>query len=80
MLIKDKEELVELEELIKTLLEGDPLPKKVNSIKNKLKTRHELRMSTQIGDYDMDYIILNLGSDVIILTHQTWEIMGKPPL
>ena len=37
-------------------------------------------MTTQIGDYDMDYIILNLGSDVNILTHQTWEIMGKPPL
>ena len=37
-------------------------------------------MSTQIGDYDMDYIILYLGSDVNILTHQTWEIMGRPPL
>ena len=37
-------------------------------------------MSTQIGDYDMDYIILNLGSNVNILTNQTWEIMSKPPL
>ena len=34
----------------------------------------------QIGDYDMDYIILDLGSDVNILTHQTWESMGKPCL
>ena len=41
---------------------------------------HELRMTAQIGDYDMDYIILDLGSDVNILTHKTWEIMGKPPL
>ena len=28
----------------------------------------------------MDYIILDLGSDVNILTSQTLEIMGKPPL
>ena len=34
-------------------------------------------MTTQIEDYDMDYIILNLGSDVNILTRQTWENMGK---
>ena len=34
-------------------------------------------MNTQIGDYDMDYIILDLGSDVNILTRQTWESMGK---
>ena len=28
----------------------------------------------------MDYIILDLGSDVYILTIQTWESMGKPIL
>ena len=28
----------------------------------------------------MDYIILDLGSDVNILTRQTWESMGKPCL
>ena len=40
----------------------------------------ELRMSKQISDYDMDYIILDPGLDVNILTCQMWEIMGKPPL
>ena len=34
----------------------------------------------QIGDYDMDYIILDLGSDVNILMRPTWESMGKPRL
>ena len=67
-LIKDKEALAELEALIETLLEGDPPPKKVNSIKTKLKTRRELRITAQICDYDMDYIILDLGFDVNILT------------
>ena len=37
-------------------------------------------MNAQIGDYDMDYIILDLGSDVNILMCQTWESMGKPCL
>ena len=41
---------------------------------------HELNMSAQIYDYNMDCIILNLGSNVNILTRQTWKIMGKPPL
>ena len=72
MLIKDKEAIAELEALIETLLEGDPPPKKVNSIKTKLKTGCKLKMTTQIGDYDMDYIILDLGSDVNILTCKMW--------
>ena len=42
--------------------------RRVNHIGEILKTSHELRMTSQIGDYDMDYIILDLGSDVNILT------------
>ena len=57
-----------------------PPTRNVDSVNAKFKTRRKLRMSAQIGDYDMDYIILDLGSDVNILTHHTWEIMGKPPL
>ena len=34
-------------------------------------------MTMQIGDYDMDYIILNLGSDVNILIRKTWESMNR---
>ena len=40
----------------------------------------ELCMNSQIGDYHMDFIILDLGLDVNILTKQTWEIMGNPKL
>ena len=69
-----------MEALIETLLEEYPPTKKVNSVKAKFKTICELGMFAQISDYDMDYIILDLGSDVNILTHQSWEIMGKPPL
>ena len=53
------------------------LEKKVNQVRKKFKSDHELRMTTQIGDYDMDYIILDMGSNINILTPQTWESMGK---
>ena len=58
-----------------------PQPKnKFNQARRKFKTGHELKMTAQIGDYDMDYIILDLGSDVNILTRQNWESMWKPRL
>ena len=37
-------------------------------------------MTEHIGDYDMDYIILDLGLDVNILTRKTWESMNNPRL
>ena len=52
--------------------------RRVNHVGKRLKTGHKLRMTAHIGDYDMDYIILELGSDVNILTRKTWENMGKP--
>ena len=54
--------------------------KHVNHIHKKMKTGRELCMNAQIGDYDMDFIILDLGSDVNILTKKTWERMGNPKL
>ena len=37
-------------------------------------------MNSQIGDYDMDFIILDLGLYVNILTRKTWESMGNTRL
>ena len=80
MLIQDKDVIVELQAMIEeTPIEPRP-EKKVNEVRKKLKNGHELRMTTHIRDYDMDYIILDLGSDVNILTQQNWESMGKPCL
>ena len=33
-------------------------------------------MNSHIDDYDMDFIILDLGSDVNILTRKTWDKLG----
>ena len=37
-------------------------------------------MNIQIGDYEMDLVILDLGSDMNILTKKTWKKMGIPTL
>ena len=40
----------------------------------------EMRMNIQIGDYEIDSVILDLGSYVNILTNHTWNLMGNPTL
>jgi len=40
----------------------------------------EMRFTAQIGEYDMDKIILDLGSDANMLPKKTWELMGRPKL
>ena len=37
----------------------------------------ELQLNAQVNDYNMDFIILDLGLDVNVLTKKTWEKMGK---
>ena len=39
-----------------------------------------MRLTTQIGEFEMDEVILDLGSEVNVLTKQTWEQMGIPKL
>ena len=36
-----------------------------------------MRLSTVIGSYKMDEVVLDLGSKVNVMTKQTWEIMAK---
>ena len=48
----------------------------VNSLQKK-KIGKEMHMNIHIGDYEVDLVILNLGSDVNILKKQTWKKMGR---
>lgn len=52
----------------------------VNQVHHKKRTNIKFRLSAQIGGYDMDNIILDLGFDVNVLPKQAWETMGKPKL
>jgi len=37
-------------------------------------------MTTKLGGYDMDVVMLDVGSSVNILLKKSWELMGKPTL
>ena len=39
-----------------------------------------MRLTTQIGEYEMDQVILDLGLDVNVLPKLTWECIGRPTL
>lgn len=39
-----------------------------------------MRLSAQIGEYNMDQVILDLGFEANFSTKKTWELMGKPKL
>jgi hypothetical protein len=43
-------------------------------------TNREFRFNAQIGEYDVDNVILDLGSYVNVLPKNTSEMMGKPKL
>ena len=51
----------------------------VNSL-HKENMGKEMRMNIQIGDYEVDSFILDLGSDVHIMMRQKWKNMGSPTL
>ena len=45
----------------------------VHNIMGHTRTGREMRLIAQIGEFEMDEVILDLGSEVNVLTKQTWE-------
>jgi hypothetical protein len=73
-LIKGEKAIQELQNLIKQYEIGriDPmLSRVVNQVSRKRRTNKELHLNVQIGDYDIDYVVLNLGSEVNVMMKQT---------
>lgn len=83
-LLNDSKAVKGLQELINMCTSKENAtdrPRVVRNLGNhKARTRREMRLSTQIGEYEMDQVILDLGSDVNIFPKQTWERMGRPAL
>jgi hypothetical protein len=52
----------------------------VCQVSKKKCTGREFKMTTELGGYDMDGVMLDLGSDVNIFPKKSWEVMGKPKL
>jgi hypothetical protein len=82
-LIKDERVVQELQNLIRQYEIGRITPllnKAVHQVSIKIRTNKELHLNAQIGDYDIDYVVLDLGLEVNVMMKKTWALMGKPKL
>jgi hypothetical protein len=82
-LIKDEKDVQELQHLIRQYEVGridTLLSRVVNQVSRKRRTSKELHLSAQIGDYGIEYVVLDLGSKLNVTMKQTWALMGKPKL
>jgi hypothetical protein len=82
-LIQDERTIQELQNLIRQYEKGniDPLlNRELHQIGKKRRTNKELYLNSQIGEYEIDYVVLELGSEVNFMMKQTWALMGKPKL
>jgi hypothetical protein len=82
-LMKYEESLNALRWMIAQCTQDKEIPmtyRPVNQVLRKKRTNKEFRLSAQVGEYDMDNVILDLGSYVNFIPIQMWEMMGKPKL
>ena len=70
-LIRNKDVVAKLTTLVEETQEELQIDRILHPVIKRLKSGRKLRMIVEIGDYDMDYIILDLGSDDNILTRET---------
>ena len=81
--LRDERALLEMQTLIDKCEKSTPIVvanRAVHQINKYIRAGKEMRLNAQIGDYEMDEVILDLGSEVNVLTMQTGELMGKPKL
>jgi len=71
---------VSTKEQHENLAEQPLIIKDVKQVTKKQRTSHEFRINAQIGEYDIDNIVLDLGSDVNAMPKKMWELMGKTKL
>jgi hypothetical protein len=67
-------------EIFNTEVEGKLEQKTINHLHTRRRTNREFRLNDNIGDFNMGYIILYLGSKVNVLPKKTWQCMGEPTL
>jgi len=49
--------------------------KSIKQVSQKNRTSQEFKINAQIREFDIDNIVLGLGSDVNVLPKRTWELM-----
>lgn len=74
-LLRDQKTVEGIKELIKNYVGKIKIPTEQHNMrklgKHKKKNRHEMRLTTQIREYEIDQIILDLGSDANVLPKKT---------
>jgi hypothetical protein len=73
-LIKDEKAIQELQNLVRQIEIGrvDPsVNKEVHQLSKKRRKNKELHLNAQIGEYDIYYVVLDLGSEVNVMTKKT---------
>jgi hypothetical protein len=64
-----------------TIAISSPLPERdVCQVSKQKHTGREFKMMVELRSYEMDGVMLDLGSDVNIFPKKSWELMGKPNL
>ena len=82
-LLRNQKAVEELQKVIDQCQQSPSLSntqRAIHHIMGHTRTGREMRVTVQIGLYEMDEVILDLGSEVNVLTKQTWEQMGSPKL
>ena len=79
-LLHDSKAVKGLEEIITRCTGSGELRVVWKLRKHALRTGREMRLTTQIDEYEMDQVILDLGSDANVLPKKTWEFMCIPML
>lgn len=79
-LLRDTKAVKGLQELITRCAGSGELHVAQKLGKHTFHTGREMRLTVQIGEYEMDQFILDLGLDMNVLPKQTWEYMGRPSL
>lgn len=83
-LLRDKKEIEGLQELIDNWTsKNKPIPQQCTTHKvdkSKKRTNREIRLTAQIGEYKMDQVILDLGSNESFLSKKNWERMRRTML
>jgi hypothetical protein len=77
-LIQDESVVQELQNLIRQYELGkiDPLlNREVQQIGKKRRKNKELHLNAQIGECEIDYVVLDLGSEVNVMMKKTWVLM-----
>ena len=83
-LLRNPTAVENLEALIDSYATRPILPLEVKDVhklyRYKKRTSREMRLTAQIDDYEMDQVILDLGSYANVLPKQTWKWIGEPKL